>query len=94
MNEYVEEWEDTRRQPGQRGGAAALAVCALVVATIWLVLLPGMTRRPEIQSDLKRLRSQAINPSAMYYTELEMIGDVIDQNRRFQRQHPEAFWLP
>lgn len=79
------------RQPG---GFAALAVCALVVGAIWLVLLPEVARRPEIQSDLKRLRSQAINPSAMYYTELDMIRGVIDQNERFRREHPNALWVP
>ena len=73
---------------------AALAVCTLVLGIVWLVLLPQMARQPAIKSDLRRLQSQGINPSAMYYTELEMIGAVIDQNRRFRRQCPTALWIP
>jgi hypothetical protein len=75
-------------------GAAALAVCCLVVGIIWLVLLPAVARQPAMRSDFRRLESQKVNPSAMYYTELDMIRGVIDQNEQFRREHPTALWIP
>ena len=86
--------QDELRQPRRARRAAALAVWSLLVGIVWLVLLPAVARQPAFRSDLRRLREQGINPSAMYYTELEMMGEVIDHNERFRREHPAALWVP
>ncbi len=94
MSRILPNRSDHPRQPGTARRAAALAICSLLAAVVWLILLPAVARKPTVRSDLRRLRDHGINPSAMYYTELEMIGEVIDHNRRFRRENPDALWIP
>ncbi len=51
---------------------AALGVLALV----WLVALPWAANRPRMAAHLHWLEQEKIDPSAMYYTELEMMEPI------------------
>ena len=59
-----------------------LALLSLVVAVIWLVVLPRLQALPAMQSRIDQLERQGIDPSAMFYTELEMMN-----SRRQAHQH-------
>lgn len=56
----------------------------VVMGTVWLVLLPAVSRIPSIAEERARQRAQGIDPSAMYYTELEMIERTGDWLREIQ----------
>ncbi len=51
---------------------AALALLTL----IWLVALPWAANRPRMAAHLDWLEKEKIDPSAMYYTELEMMQPI------------------
>ena len=60
-----------------------LAAWASAIAAVWLVALPWLARQPAIDARIRRLDAQGIDPSAMYYTELDMMQPILeDLNRR------------
>lgn len=57
----------------------ALALATLCVAAIWCILLPWLSTRPMVQKHLQFLDDKGIDPSAMYYTELEAMDAILDR---------------
>ena len=55
----------------------ALAVTIVILSEVWLVLLPAYANQPEMKRHLQWLDDKGIDPSAMYYTELEMMKDIL-----------------
>lgn len=47
------------------------AGATLMVAIVWLVLLPRVARIERVQERIRRNRAAGIDPSAMFYTDLE-----------------------
>lgn len=64
-----------------------LAVALGVVGAIWLVALPWAADRPAMAAHLDWLDDQGVDPSAMYYTELEMMGPILDRMALEKRDH-------
>ena len=58
---------------------AKLAAALAVISGVWLVLLPQLSRRPETAAHLQELDRQGIDPSAMFYTELEMMEALLSR---------------
>ena len=88
--------QSSRQQPN-RGGASgrrSLAACCLIVALLWLGVLPAISNRPQIQSEIRDLESRGIDPSAMFYTELDVMDEVLGRIDRFHRRYPSALWIP
>ncbi|MEO9595552.1 hypothetical protein [Rhodopirellula bahusiensis] len=59
----------------------ALAGLIALLSVTWLVFLPTYARQPKMQQHLKWLDDQGIDPSAMYYTELEVMEDILAKQR-------------
>lgn len=55
---------------------ASFAVCALVVAIVWLGLLPLVARQLPVRRHIERLEDRGIDPSAMFYTEVYEASDL------------------
>lgn len=55
----------------------ALAATIVILSEVWLVLLPAYANQPEMKRHLQWLDDKGIDPSAMYYTELEMMKDIL-----------------
>jgi hypothetical protein len=67
--------------------AVGLLSALLLLVGIWLGLLPWLARRPTVANHLNWLREQRIDPSAMYYTELESMEPILDRlNSQIQRR--------
>ena len=54
-----------------------LAVCVCGLAFVWLVVLPAIGRLPAVRETNQWLDAQGIDPSAMYYTELEVMPKIL-----------------
>jgi hypothetical protein len=52
-----------------------------LLSIIWLVVLPAYARQPDMRQHLKWLDDQGIDPSAMYYTELDVMDDILAKHR-------------
>lgn len=59
----------------------ALIASVSVLGLIWLVWLPGQADRPAMRRHLQWLDDRGIDPSAMYYTELDVMRDILKRHR-------------
>ncbi len=48
------------------------AASLLAMAVVWFVWLPRLSQHPDVQQRLDWLDERGIDPSAMYYTELDL----------------------
>lgn len=48
-----------------------LGIAVGVMALIWLVVLPRLGETPPIKRHIETMKAAGIDPSAMFYTELE-----------------------
>jgi hypothetical protein len=53
--------------------ATRLAIGAAAVAVIWCGVLPALLRCPGVARHVANMEERGVNPSAMYYTELERL---------------------
>lgn len=69
-------------QPGdaiRRRRALALAAWGSALAVVWLVVLPWWANSSAMQAHLDWLEDQRVDPSAMYYTELEAMKPILHE---------------
>ena len=59
----------------------ALVGIVSLLSIVWLVILPAYARQPKMRQHLRWLDDQGIDPSAMYYTELEVMEDILAKQR-------------
>ncbi|TWT82905.1 hypothetical protein CA13_43680 [Planctomycetes bacterium CA13] len=64
----------------------AFAGSVVAVAIMWLVVLPGLSKRPAMRERLDWLDERGIDPSAMYYTELPVMEEILVRQRQRDRK--------
>jgi hypothetical protein len=65
-------------------GRLALASALTVLATTWLVLLPWLATTKPVADHIAAQQRQGIDPSAMFYTELDIAPAIAHRaERRF-----------
>lgn len=63
-----------------------LLAAIAVLAVIWLIALPWAAGQPKMARHLEWLEQEKIDPSAMYYTELEMMKPILTRLALEQRK--------
>ena len=71
------------RSPGT--GIPSLVITTLVVAAVWLFVLPRIAERPVMKAHLEWLDERGIDPSAMFYTELDAMDEMLRRQRTTER---------
>lgn len=61
--------------------SATLFGALLVIGLVWCVVLPWLSTRPPVAQRLEWLDDQGIDPSAMFYTELDAMDDILRRRR-------------
>ena len=84
----------TNRRTTPSRGRRALLLWILTGGVVWCGILPAISRQPRIRADIEYNDALGIDPSAMFYTELDLMDDLLPRIDRFQREHPTAFWVP
>ncbi len=51
----------------------------LVIGLVWCMFLPWLANRPSVAERLKWLDEKRIDPSAMFYTELDAMDGILDR---------------
>lgn len=72
----------SKRQHRQAKFLAAISIVALC----WLIVLPWIARQPAEQASWETLQRAHIDPSAMYYTELEAMEPILERLNAQQRR--------
>lgn len=76
-------------RPGS--GRTRLVLVGLALVLVWGILLPAVSRHPAVSTWIRDLEEQGIDPSAMYYTELDSFQPVLERlNRELRRKHETA----
>lgn len=66
-----------------------LSVCCACLAGVWMVLLPRVQQTKAYQARQQLFRERQIDPSAMFYTELDCLDAALDRTRnRFRWRVP------
>ncbi len=60
-------------------GAARLVAAMIVIAVVWLIVLPWWSRQTAMARRLEWLDEHNIDPSAMFYTELEYMDSILQR---------------
>lgn len=76
-----------------RGWLRLLAVGA-GVAAVWCLVLPWLAAQPALQRRIDFLETRRVDPSAMFYTELEAMDEVHKRMTEIHRRHSAALWKP
>jgi len=63
-------------------GWARLLIAVVGLAIVWLGILPWYSRQPAMEAHLQWLDDRGIDPSAMYYTELEAMQPILQRLER------------
>jgi len=75
-----------------RGGRLKLALAILTVAAIWLGALPWLAVIPPIRRHIELQERQGIDPSAVFYSELEILPPIAHRYERLHETHGDEFW--
>jgi hypothetical protein len=59
-----------------------LGLWVLGLSGLWLLALPAISRTPRISEELRLLDERGIDPSAMFYTELEIMKPLLHRLER------------
>jgi hypothetical protein len=62
-----------------------LLLVTFSIAAVWLLFLPWIATQPSTAERLRFLEERGIDPSAMYYTELDAMDRILD---RLERPRP------
>ena len=75
-------------------GWRKLAAIVAAITVLWLFVLPEIGELEAMQSAIQTREARGIDSGAMFYTDLEMMHDVLARSREFHREHPDALWRP
>jgi hypothetical protein len=70
---------------------ARLGACSAALVLLWLAVLPRVARQPSVQQHIEFLQQRQIDPSAMFYTELEAMEGVDARMGAIRREHGARF---
>ena len=73
---------------------ARLTAIVIVVGCVWMVVLPFLQHNSALQKEIQFLDEQGIDPSALYYTDLEVMSKLEANVMKAKEQNPQAFWIP
>ena len=77
-------------RPGALRRSCLLAAIAAAAALAWLVVLPRVAHQPRVRASLEAFEANGIDPSAMFYTELGAMEDVLARLPAGHRQPEDA----
>lgn len=74
-----------------RGRLQLLAVC-LLLAAVWLLVLPWAARQPGMRDAIRRNEALGIDPAATYYTELDAMDTILQRMQSLHRSRSRVLW--
>lgn len=69
-----------------------LLIALLIVASLWGILLPWLSQRAVIADHIELQRHHGIDPSAMYYSELETLPPIVHRLEKLHTTNHDELW--
>jgi hypothetical protein len=73
-------------------GGVRLVIAGGLLTLIWLVMLPALTRQRDVAARIDRLESQGIDPTAIFYSELDAMPAAEAFVSRLRSGEEDPFW--
>ena len=73
-------------------GWTSLCSCTATIAIVWIIVLPWIGSQQSVKSDIEYLKQRGIDPSALYYTDLEALVEIESDINTMSKAHPDALW--
>ncbi len=86
--------ESRLQSPANRRGTAILLLVTLLMAVLWLYVLPKIGKNPEFQRHIRLREEQGIESAAMFYSDLPAAKTATEHLDQLERDNPHLFWLP
>ena len=67
-------------------------ILTVSLSILWLVILPRAAKIPQLQSEIDFLEQKNIDPTAMFYSDLETIEQTVQNIHDFHQENPNALW--
>ena len=64
---------------GQSSGVIRLGLCVCLIVAVWLIALPWLATQPKMNARLQWLDERGIDPSAMFYTDLDAMDPILER---------------
>ena len=71
---------------------SCLAAALLLLGWVWIVVLPWVGSRPGISRSIHEQQARGIDPSAMFYSDLELIGPIAHRLERLHDSDSAGLW--
>ncbi len=84
--QHAPQSENTRKQWG------LFLLLTFSLGTLWLVILPRAAEIPYLHAEIDFLEQKKIDPSAMFYSDLETIEQTVQNINEFHHKKPDALW--
>ncbi len=86
--------ETASPQKSQLRGIMQLAGSLVVITVLWLGVFPWLADQPAMSQRIKQREELGIDLGSMFYTDLEIMGEVEANLDAFKEKHPNALWNP
>ena len=84
----------TRTAADVRTGRRRLAAIVATIVLLWLIVLPAIGECEAMRAAIAEREASGIDRGAMFYTDLDLMDDVLARSKQFHREHPDALWIP
>lgn len=92
--DLTQQQSSSEAQTSMTGRWLRFAVAFLSVAAIWRLALPWVESYPQVSEHIATQKKLGVDPSAMFYTELEISSPIAHHVERLQEWHGNRFWNP
>ena len=88
---HMQQMDGSRDGSSVRGWLGFAAV-ALAATGTWLVVLPWIGSQPDVAARIQEEQQRGIDPSAMFYSDLELLPPIAHRLERMQDRDAAGFW--
>ena len=80
------------KQQSQFKNTLALMLIAGIIVCVWAFLLPAFAGNRQVASRIVELEVKGIDPSAMFYTELDVAEEISNRVEENARENSHLLW--
>ena len=80
------------QEKSNHGGWLRLGFAASLTLFVWTIALPWAARWPVVRGRIEQLDRKRIDPSAMFYTDLPAMENILKQISEINENNPGLFW--
>ena len=81
-----------KNESGKKQKLLSLLVIIGIIFSVWGILLPAVSQNREFASEVVDREIKGIDPSAMFYTDLDAAEEISLRIEKNVRKNPDLLW--